>query len=144
MSSTGSGSTLDLRLRASPRALRWLAALHVVAVLLTIAAKPPTWAGLGLAVLFLASWASLRRHSAFGYGARALVRLLRHPDGSWTVESAAGVQTEAELLGDSVVQDWIVVLNFRLKDGRQRSRVLLGDEADEDAFRRLRARLLMR
>jgi hypothetical protein len=36
------------------------------------------------------------------------------------------------------------VLNFRLKDGTRRTRAVLGDEVDEDALRRLRARLSLR
>ncbi|MBL6750342.1 MAG: hypothetical protein ISP90_07450 [Nevskia sp.] len=142
MSSAASGATLDLRLRASARALRWLVALHAGAILLTLAARPPHWAGLGMAILFAASWASLRRHPAFGYGPRALARLVRHPDGNWTLENAAGAQDGAELLGSSAVLGELIVLNFRLKSGARRSRVLLGDETDAESLRRLRARLL--
>jgi hypothetical protein len=142
MPSSDSGGTLDLSLRPSPRALRWLTGLHAAALLLALAAQPPRWVGLCLAALFIASRVSLRRHPAFGYGPQALVRLVRHADGSWAVENAAGVLADATLLGNSVVQGWLIVLNFRRKDGRRRSRVLLGDEADDDAFRRLRARLI--
>jgi hypothetical protein len=58
------------------------------------------------------------------------------------VESVRSGLQEAELLGSSVVQSWIIVLNFRLRNGRKQARVLLGDELEPEALRRLRARLL--
>jgi toxin CptA len=142
MSSPGFSDTLDLSLRASAGAVRWLAGLHAIAIGLTMLAEPPRWAGLAMAALFIASWAGLRRHPAFGYGPRALVRLIWHADNSWTLEDAGGRQQEAELSGRSLVQPWLLVLDFRLKDGGRRSRLLLGDELGQEPLRRLRARLL--
>lgn len=142
MSSSGFSTSLDLSLRPSVRAVVGLSALHVAAVALSVLAGPPKWAGLLMALLFLLSWLSLRRHPAFGYGPRALHHLILHAEGGWTVESARGGRQDAELLGSSVVQSWIIVLNFKLKQGGRRSRVLVGDELDAEALRRLRARLL--
>jgi toxin CptA len=142
MSSSGFSTSLDLSPRPSVRAVVWLSLLHMAAVALVLLSSPPRWAGLGMALLFLLSWLSLRRHPAFGYGPRALSHLIWHAEGGWTVESAHSGRDDAELLGGSVVQSWITVLNFRLKHGGKRTRVLLGDELDSDQLRRLRARLL--
>jgi membrane-bound toxin of toxin-antitoxin system len=142
MSSPGFSDTLDLSLKPSAGALRWLVGLHALAIVLTLLADPPRWAGLAMVALFIASWFSLRRHSVFGYGPRALVRLVWHREGGWTLEDARGRREEAELSGRSLVQSWGLVLSFKLKTGGSRVRVLLGDEVGPDLLRRLRARLL--
>src|SRR5579859_6990758 len=142
MSSPGFSETLDLSLKPSAGAVRWLAALHAAAILLTVAADPPRWAGLALTALFIASWANLRRHPALGYGSRALVRLIWHVEGGWTLQDGAGGRYDASLDGGSLAQPWLLVLNFRLQSGGRRTRVLLGDELGSELLRRLRARLL--
>lgn len=141
MSSSGFSTSLDLSPRPSVRAVAWLSALHMAAIVLVVLSAPPKWVGLGLSLLFLVSWFSLRRHPVFGYGPRALTHLIWHAEGGWTVESARG-RDDAELLNGSVVQSWIMVLNFRLKQGGKCTRVLVGDELNADQMRRLRARLL--
>lgn len=143
MSSPPFDATIDLALRPSLRALTWLSSLHVAVLALVLAAPPPGAAMAGLGIAVAASWLWTRRHPAFGHGARALARLTWHADGSWLVHEASGAKREAELLGSSLVHDRLLVLNFRLKDGRRRSRALLGDEADEESLRRLRARLAL-
>jgi hypothetical protein len=142
MSSNAFSTSLDLSLRPSVRAVMALSMLHIAGVALALLAGPPKWAGLLMAFLFLLSWFRLRRHPVFGYGPKALSHLICHAEGGWTVENTGGQREHAELLGNSVVQAWIVVLNFRLESGARRSRAVLGDELDEDVLRRLRARLL--
>jgi len=142
MSSSGFSTSLDLKPRPSVRAVVWLSALHMAGVALVVLSNPQKYLGLGMALLFLLSWLTLRRNPAFGYGPRALTHLIWHAEGGWTLESVRGGRQEAELLGGSVVQSWIIVLNFRLENGRKQTRVLLGDELEPDALRRLRARLL--
>ncbi len=142
MSFSGFSTSLDLSLRPSVRAVAWLSALHIAAIMLVVLSGPSKYAGVGMAFLFLLSWFSLRRHPAFGYGPRALTHLIWHAEGGWTLESLREGRQDAELLPGSVVQSWIVVLNFRLASGRKRTRVLLGDELDPELQRRLRARLL--
>ena len=142
MSSTAFNTSLDLSPRPSVKAVVTLSLLHVAAVALIVVAGLPKPASVAMVLLLLASWFTLRRHAAFGYGPRALNHLILHAAGGWTVESAKEGREDAELLAGSVVQSWIIVLNFRLKSGRRRSRVLFGDELDADALRRLRARLL--
>jgi toxin CptA len=143
MSSSPFDATIDLALRPSIRALAWLFWLHAGVLGLALAALPTGAPMVAMAIAAGASWFWTRRHPAFGHGARAVARLTWHADGSWHVHDAAGRQSAAELLGDSLVHDLLLVLNFRLKDGGRRSRALLGDEADEESLRRLRARLGM-
>ncbi|TXH06400.1 MAG: hypothetical protein E6R07_01025 [Nevskiaceae bacterium] len=150
MSSNSFAGTVDLTLRPSMRAFKGLFWLHVLPIALLPFAMEPGPAMWLLLVLFGASWLGLRRHPVFGFGPRALNRLLWHGDNAtepaagaaWVVYDAAGAH-EAELLGSSTVHPRILILNFRLKTGGRRSRVLLGDEADPELLRRLRARLLL-
>lgn len=141
MSSSSFDATLDLALRPSAAAHRWLFGLHVLVVVALMALPAGAWAVL-LALGVLASWAWVRRHPAFGYGARALTRLTWHADGHWTLHTAAGDVADATLRGDSVVHPRLLALNFDLAGGGRRTRVLLGDEIEEEPLRRLRARLV--
>ena len=144
MSSPPFDATIDLALRPSLRALTWLLWLHTGALVLALFALPQGPAMAGFAVAVALSWLWTRRHPAFGHGPRALQRLTWHAEGSWLVHDASGAKHEAELLGSSLVHDHLLVLNFALKAGGRRSRALLGDEADAELLRRLRARLALR
>ena len=143
MSSNSFVSTVDLTLRPSLRALQWLSVLHVVLIgLLPLAMQPGPmlWAMLAL---FAASWFGLRRHPVFGFGHKALVRLVWHAEGGWTLHDGAGRCFKAELLPGSYIHPQVQVLNFRSEQGKRYSRALLGDEATPELLRRLRARLLL-
>ena len=147
MSSPGFASTLDLRLAPSHRALRWIYALHLAPLTLIPFAMQAGYAQLVLAVIVGASWLWLRRHPAIGFGPRAITRLVRQPDGRWTLWRGARA-AEAQLLPDTFVSRHLIVLNLRpLATGpaapmpRRLSRVLLGDELPVEQLRRLRALL---
>ncbi len=142
MSSNSFAATTDLNLRPSYRAHRLLFILHMLALCLLLAAMSPGWPMMLLCAAFGGSWLWLRRHAAFGFGRRALVRLVWQADGQWLVVDSAGRKDEAELLGNSCVHSRMMVLNFRLKSGGRRTRVVLGDELGADPLRRLRARLM--
>lgn len=47
----------------------------------------------------------------------------------------------AALLPDSIVLPWLVVLNFRLETGRNKSLIVFADAIDSQSFRKLRVRL---
>lgn len=141
MSSPPFDATIDLAPRPSLRALAFLFWIHTGVLVLALAALKQGLPTAALAVGVALSWLWTRRHPVFGYGPRALARLTWHAQGGWTLHDAAGAQYEAELQGNSLVTDWLLVLNFRLKDGGRRSRALLGDELDDELLRRLRARL---
>jgi len=99
------------------------------------------WLPLALAGAIGLSWLTVRRQSVLGFGPRALTRIVAHGDGSWTVEDAAARRYAAELTGGCLLSR-LVVLEFRLDNGRRRRRLLLGDEVDAHSLRRLRARML--
>ena len=134
-------ATIDFAPRPSARAVIILFWLHAVTLgLMLLSLRPGTL----MAVLALAmggSWFWLRRHRVFGYGPKALTRLTWHQEGGWTLHQTAGAQFEAELLDNSLIHLRLLVLNFRLKSGGRRTRVLLGDELEPELLRRLRARL---
>lgn len=134
---------VDLQLRPSARAHHLLFWLHVLPLALLPAAMQTGPAMLAVAGVIGLSWLWVRRHPAFGYGPRAILRIVSDPEGRWSLQNSAGTRLSAELLDDSTVLSSILILNFRSGDGRRRTRVLLGDEAPPEALRRLRARLAM-
>lgn len=134
--------TVDLILKPSARAhygLFWLHAIPLVLLPMAMDLAEPVMLVLVFAIGL--SWVWLRRHPVFGYGPRAWTRIVANAEGRWTLERANRERVEAELLGDSTVQSWILILNFRSAEGRRCTRILLGDEAPEESLRRLRARL---
>lgn len=141
MSSNSFESTIDLAPRPSMRALKLLFCLHVAPLAVLPFAMQPGVPMMVLVGLFGLSWLWLRRHPVFGFGPKALTRLTWHAEGGWTLHDGAGKTFEAELLGSSFVHAALLVLNFRLKTGGAGTRVLMGDEADAELMRRLRARL---
>lgn len=141
MDATAGRTTVDLLLKPSARAHQWLFWLHTAPlVLLPMAMREGPWM-VALAFGIALSWVWLRRHPAFGFGPRALVRIIAHADGRWTLENPSRKALAAQLLGDSFVRPWLMVLNFRSEDGRRRTRIVLGDETTPEALRRLRVRL---
>lgn len=140
----GSAVAAEVTPQPGYRALHWLLPLHVA----PLAAVPlfyhgtAIWEPLLLAACVALSWWYVRRHPALGFGPRALTRLVAHEDGDWLLENAAGAQAHARLAPRSVVAGQVMVLTFRLANGKLRSRVLFGDEAGEEALRKLRAFVL--
>lgn len=141
MSSPSFDATIDLAPQPSLRALQFLFWLHVLPLGLMLIALEPGPAMAALAGVFGVSWLWLRRHPVFGYGRKALTRLTWHQDGSWTLHPASGGTIEGRLAGHSLIHARLLVLNFELKQGGRRTRVLLGDELEPELLRRLRARL---
>lgn len=140
MSSNNFASTIDLTPGPSMRAFKLLFWLHVIPIAILPFAMKEGPVMLGLLGLIALSWFGLRRHPVFGFGPKALVRLTWHAEGGWTVHDKLG-EYPAELQGNSYVHNALLVLNFRLKNGGRRTRVLVGDEIDAEQMRQLRARL---
>lgn len=124
------------------RAFRALFFLHAGLLLLVGFGMQPGPVFFAVITLLALSWIGLRRHPVFGFGAKALTRLVWHADGRWTLSRADGLSGDAELLPSSIVHPSVLVLNFRWKRGQRQTRILLGDELPEESLRRLRARLL--
>lgn len=141
MSSNSSVATIDLRLAASMRGFRIVFWLHVIPLIAVSFAMPAGWTMMGVGFGFAASWLWLRRHAAIGFGPRAIVHLLGLDDGRWVIATALGQREEARLLPASVMQPGLIVLLFQTESGRICTRLILGDEADRNGLRRLRARL---
>jgi toxin CptA len=141
MSSPSFDATIDIAPRPSLRALQALFWLHVLPLGLMLIALEPGWRMAVLAGALGASWLWLRRHPAFGYGHKALTRLTWHQDDSWTLHPADGSTLEGRLSGNSLLNARLIVLNFELKQGGRRTRVLLGDELEPELLWRLYARL---
>lgn len=133
--------TVDVQLRPSARAHRWLFWIHVLPLVLLPLAMPAGPWMVGVAAAIGISWMLARRHRAFGHGRGAIHRVTAHGDGRWTVQGAQGDPVEVELAGDTLLAGRLLVLNVRGPGKRRLSRVLVGDEAEPELLRRLRARL---
>lgn len=60
----------------------------------------------------------------------------------WSLINSSGEIISAQLKGDSICTQWLVILNFRVQDVKKiYSIVILPDSLDHDNFRRLRAYL---
>ena len=139
-SSSSFASTVDLTLQPSLRALRAIFVLHVFCIGLLPFAVPTGWPMLVLLVAFAGSWLSLRRHPSLGFGPRAITRLVFHSDGDWSLFQGKR-ERRARLLRGSLVHRRLLVLCFQTENGHRAARVIAGGEVDDDALRRLRARL---
>lgn len=142
MSSNSFADTVDISPRPSMRAFRWMFFLHTGLLLLVAFAMQPGTIFYVLITLLALSWLGLRRHAVFGFGQRAIIRMIWHAEGQWTLHEANGQSFDAELRPDSIVHASLLVLNFKPKTGGRKTRILLGDELAEEPMRRLRARLL--
>ncbi|HAS51772.1 MAG TPA: hypothetical protein DCS21_08555 [Gammaproteobacteria bacterium] len=76
----------------------------------------------------------------YGYGAvkgRRFIARIEWLDGRWRLETGDGGVHHGQVTG-GYAHPLIVIVNFRLDDGRSRSLTLLPDAADSDDLRRLR------
>ncbi|MES0873589.1 protein YgfX [Sinimarinibacterium thermocellulolyticum] len=131
--------TIDLSLRPSMRALRAVFVLHLCCLGLLVWAQPPTLPLLVFAAAVAGSWLWVRRHPALGFGPRALVRLVAHADGGFSLYQADGTRRQGRLLDDAIVRGPWLVLRFAADDGARSVRLIGGDELSADNLRRLRA-----
>lgn len=136
-----SAPIVELQLKPSLKLLKVVSTLHILPLAVLPFAMQPGPAMWLLIAAFAGSWFWLRRHPAFGYGPRALVRLTWHADDSWTLHESGGVQHSAQLKGDSSRHPQWLVLRYALKGGGTRTRLIAGDETDAESLRRLKARL---
>jgi toxin CptA len=136
-------STVELRLGPSRKALMWALWVHALPAAALPFAMAPGIVMVILAALIALSWVGLRHHPALGFGPRALSRLQWNAEGEWTVWRGAA-STPAQLLDNSVVHPQLLLLRFRLPDGKTANRLILGDETAAELLRRLRARLALR
>jgi hypothetical protein len=117
-----------------------LLAGHIVAGVLVFFSGVVSISALCCLVLAGSAVFSYRRYILFT-GPGVLQAAVWHADGSWTVESADGVERRARLLPSTFVHPRLVVLHFRLRPRGRRHMVLCADSINSDDMRRLRARL---
>lgn len=140
MSSSRFAGTIELAPKPSARAVIVLFWVHALPLALLMASPLERWVMAGLALAIGLSWWWLRRHAVFGYGARAVQKLIGDADGGWQLETGSSARHAAQLLGSSVVLGRVMVLNFQAPGGRL-TRILMGDELPADQLQALQARL---
>lgn len=141
MSSSGFGAADGIDVAPSARLSTLLIAAHVVAAAALIA-LPLSWFLIAPALLPVA-WSA--RHSVRLHGsrraARAVVRMARASDGTWTLTCRDGRTHNAALQAGSFVHPLLLVLNFRTERQRSVAVVMLTAGSASDDVRRLRASL---
>ncbi len=80
---------------------------------------------------------SLRRQ-----GWQRIVSVQPRADGQWCLRSADGAEWGGQLLGDTYIATYLLILNFKLASGRHRAVVLLPGAVTCESLRRLRVDLL--
>ena len=76
MSSNSYADTVDVSPRPSMRAFRWMFFLHTGLLLLLAFALQPGAIFFALITLVALTWLGLRRHAVFGFGQRAIIRMI--------------------------------------------------------------------
>jgi hypothetical protein len=142
MSSGKYAAPLHLELRPSRRLAVWLGVLHATTASVVFLAPLPLLAQVALSTVLIASALRSVRVHALHKGRRAVTMLVWDADDRWWLRCSQGDEQAATLLGDSLVQPLLMVLNFRIDGTRRRvSVVLLSDSLPAELLRQLRARL---
>ena len=131
-----------LRVELGPSLLliRYLGLLHLAALLLLLWVSPsPSVLGFGGLLIVGSLLVAWRRYGAW-YGRRAVRAVELDGEGRWRIRFGDGRETLVERLGPSLVSPRLVILSFRTGFLPTHA-VLLADNADPDAVRRLRVRL---
>ncbi len=142
MSSPASASTLDVKLRPSRRALQWIYLMHFVPLVVLAFSMRANATTMLIAAGFAVSWWWLRKHPAFGFGRKAITRLVWQPTTGWQLHDASGRAQRAVLHKCTTIGRNIIVMNFKPQGALMRARVLVGGELADEPLRQLRARLL--
>ena len=115
---------------------------HIAALVVTVVVALSTWVKLLIAMALVTSgtWSILR--SALQRGSSAIVELEVEAGGRILCRTPDGPWREGQVLSSSFVSPWLTVLNLRVAGAiRARHLVILPDNAEKDAFRRLRVLL---
>ena len=115
---------------------------HLLAGLAVAVCSLPLWIKTGLIVGIALALIRFGWQYGYPHGRGFLVRI-ELLDGRWLLETGDGIRYHAGLI-DGYAHPGIVILNFRLESGEQRSLVLLPDAAEREALRRLRVWLRTR
>lgn len=135
MSSRASVTPLYLEPQPSRRLLRVLRLSHLASAILLL------WLSLHFlwpAVLLPLLWLS---HRYYHRRCRMPVRLARESDGSWLWHRGDDSVVPVDVLPETVITPWLVLLHVREEGGRRHVLPLLGDSLPAEQFRTLRVAL---
>ena len=143
MSSTVSVPQLALEIKPSRLLAIYVLCVYSIACLVIIILPLSPWLlSAGLCALLLAGKMTYQTRVNLR-SRRAVVALNRYVDASWQLGMTDGATLQASLLPDSYLHPELLVLNFRLVNGKRRSVILVRDSADSTSLRRLRAALAL-
>lgn len=129
-----SGLCPYLSLKPSRALSAFLLTVHSLSLLAAVSNPLPLWFRLILVCAVLLSLASsLQAKPKF-------IGLKSQPDGGWILRGADSSETEASLLGASIVNPWFVILRFQTEN-RSHALLICRDSLDSEGFRRLRVAL---
>lgn len=139
MSSKGYAAPLRLEPRRSRRLLSMILAAHTGGLAVAFLANIPGLLRLALGLWVVPSaFIAVRRH----LGGRSVRQAIWEVDGGWSLIRADGLRVTAQLLPETYLSPWLVVLRFRGCGVSWRPvLVLLPDSLDSETFRRLRVRM---
>ena len=139
MSSNKYATPLRLELHTSRLLLILLLFAHGGALLLCL--SPAFFPFVRLVFILFVGLSLLFVYRRF-YSANIPKSLVWDEDGIWRLRGQNGTWQEAELLPESYVSPYLVILNLRYLDGRRcPAQVLFYDSLDNESFRRLKVRL---
>lgn len=121
----------------------WLTSLHLLSLLVLWRLQLHTVLKVFLSLLLLSYFIWQVRHHLLRTTAKAIKQIQLESDGNWWLILNDGSKLSGELLPESFVKPWLVVLNFRTGSWfSTSSMLLLPDSLDPDVARRLRIHLL--
>lgn len=139
-------SKAKLELHPSRMMAALLLFMHAGALGCVSLLKMPWWAHIAMAVFFVVSFSLTYYHYVMLRSPKSIIRVSEEKD-RWSMQTRAGQILRGEVLGDSVVTNLVVVLNFKVNYATSSkhktfSVVVFADSVPASDFRRLKARLL--
>ena len=119
-----------------------LGVAHASALAVTLVVTLPAWAKLVIAMAILASGGISLCRSALQRSRSAIIELEAEEGGRISCRTRDGQWHEAQVLSSSFISPWLTVLNLRVAGAAWvRHLLILPDNVEQDAFRRLRVLL---
>jgi hypothetical protein len=130
-----------LRLELSPQAVyrRWLMMLYGGAMLVMLFLTSLAFS-LKLMLLLILCIALFRQWQQLQY---LPCNLIQQTDADWVLTEQNGRTVNARLMDKGYVSRWLIVMYFKMSNGKQRSVVILPFMLDKNSYRRLSAYLRM-
>ena len=133
--------SLRIKLYPSGYCMGILLLMHIGALVILLALPLQWWAQLAIAIILGASLTqAVRKHVA--YRDAKAIRFFWTEDGKrWLLKQKDETVLTGEVMGDSVVTNYLVIINFKLMDKKHRSIVIFKDGILPSDFRRLKVLL---